>query len=132
MKQHLRTFANWKLNESYEMGAGPKDGDIIKQLIAEVDKAIGVSDWREANRALRAFIEENEKALAQADGTEVIVALEPWFDTYKDDWQADAADFQEDDPLTSGDVESFEFEEEPENELKDTDIDVTPDEPDWD
>lgn len=136
MKQHLRTFANWKLNESYEMGATPESGNIIKRLIAEVDKAVNADDWREANRTLREFIESNERELAQADGTEVITALEPWYDTYKDDWKADAEEFQEDDPL-AGDIEdegSFNFndEEEAPSGEDENELDLDAEEDDWD
>ena len=137
MRQHLRNFDNWKLNESYDMGAAPSESDdIVKRLIAEVDKAVALENWIEANRTLRDFVKDNEQELAKADGTEVLTALEPWYDTYNKDWESDAAEFSEEDPLSKSD--EFEFDDEAETGGGDIDhsapeggADDAPSDDDW-
>lgn len=101
-KQFLRGFENWKLNESYDMGAAP-EGDVVKALIDEVSKVVEFNDYREANDSLRAFVEDYRSELMDADSNEIIVALEPWYDTFHEGWEAQEARFKEENPLMQAD-----------------------------
>ena len=108
--QFLRSFENWKLNESfdnYEFGAAPAEeadaNNVVKALIEEVDKAIKLEDYRDANDMLKEFVENNKAALAKANGHQVITALEPWYDTFHGSWEAQEQKFKEEDPLLQAD-----------------------------
>ena len=79
--KYIQSFKKYVLNEA---ALGQPMVDLLKSASIDSTK---MNDYFEANKFLSNFISDNQEELSEANGNEVIDALEPWYDRWHEDWE---------------------------------------------
>lgn len=78
--KYVIPFNTYMINES-------SDSSITEQLSKKAIESTKLKNYFEANSFLSNWIKENQGELADASGEDIVVALEPWYDEWHQDWE---------------------------------------------
>ncbi len=79
--KYIKSFGKYnKINEA-------ASGGIIGALKGAAIESTNMNDYFEANRFLSKFISDNQEEISEANGNDIVSALEPWYDQWHEAWE---------------------------------------------